>query len=388
VKRLSGVDIPEAEGLAILARLGFEVKDGVAIVPNWRPDIDGKADIVEQIVRIAGLERVPVTPLPRLESGVPKPVLTLLQKRTRLAKRTLAALGLREAVTWSFIAKPAAELFGGGKPELALANPIAADLSDMRPSLAPGLIAAAERNARRGLADVALFEVGQIFLGSGENDQRIAAAAVRRGAAKTRGEGRHWSGGGTVDVYDAKSDALALLASLGVAAGAVQIVPGGPAFLHPGRSATLQFGPKNIAGWFGEIHPSALEALDAEGPLVAFEITLDTIPAAKARPTKAKPRLERSEFMPVQRDLAFVVAESAPAGDILKAALSADRALIASADVFDVYRGPGVPEGSKSVAIAVTLQPRERTLTDAEIEAVIAKIVAEVGKRTGATLRL
>jgi phenylalanyl-tRNA synthetase beta chain len=211
---------------------------------------------------------------------------------------------------------------------------------------------------------------------------------VRRGAAKTRGEGRHWSGGGTVDVYDAKSDALALLASLGVAAGAVQIVPGGPAFLHPGRSATLQFGPKNIAGWFGEIHPSALEALDAEGPLVAFEITLDAIPAAKARPTKAKPRLERSEFMPVQRDLAFVIAESAPAGDILKAALSADRALIASADVFDVYRGPGVPEGSKSVAIAVTLQPRERTLTDAEIEAVIAKIVAEVGKRTGATLRL
>ncbi len=388
VKRLIGVDIPESEGMAILARLGFETRAGKAIVPSWRPDIEGKADIVEQIIRIAGLDRVPTTPLPPLSEGVPAPVLTLPQKRTRLAKRTLAALGLREAVTWSFIAKPAAELFGGGKPELALANPIAADLSDMRPSLAPGLIAAAERNARRGLADVALFEVGQIFLGSGENDQRIAAAAVRRGAAKTRGEGRHWSGGGTVDVYDAKSDALALLASLGVAAGAVQIVPGGPAFLHPGRSATLQFGPKNIAGWFGEIHPSALEALDAEGPLVAFEITLDTIPAAKARPTKAKPQLERSEFMPVQRDLAFVVAESAPAGDILKAALSADRALIASADVFDVYRGPGVPEGSKSVAIAVTLQPRERTLTDAEIEAVIAKIVAEVGKRTGATLRL
>ncbi len=356
-------------------------------MPSWRPDVEGKADIVEQIVRIAGLDRVPPAPLPRLNEGVPAPVLTPLQKRTRTAKRALSALGLREAVTWSFIAKPAAELFGGGKPELALANPIAADLSDMRPSLVPGLVAAAERNARRGFADAALFEVGQIFLGAGENDQRVAAAAVRRGFAKPRGEGRHWTGGGPVDAYDAKSDALALLAALGVAANAVQIVAGGPAFVHPGRSAMLQFGPKTKAGWFGELHPGALEALDAEGPLVAFEITLDAIPPAKARSTKAKPMLERSEFMPVSRDLAFVVAESAPAGDILKAALAADRALIAAADVFDVYRGAGVPEGSKSVAIAVTLQPRERTLTDAEIEATIAKVVAEVGKKTGATLR-
>ncbi len=388
VKRLVGLDIPQSEGEAILARLGFSVENGKAIVPSWRPDIDGKADIVEQIVRIVGVDRVPTTPLPRLEEGVPKPVLTLLQKRTRLAKRTLAALGLREVVTWSFIAKSKAELFGGGAPELALANPIAADLSDMRPSLIPGLVAAADRNARRGLKDVPLFEVGQIFLGAGENDQRIAAAAVRRGTAKAQGEGRHWSGGGAVDAYDAKSDALALLAALGIAANAVQVVPGGPAFLHPGRSATLQFGPKIQAGWLGELHPSAYEALDVEGPIVAFEITLDALPAPKARPTKAKARLERSEFMPLERDLAFVVAEDARAGEILKAALGADRALIAGADVFDVYRGAGVPEGHKSVAISVTLQPRERTLTDAEIEAVVAKIVAEVGKKTGASLRL
>ena len=387
VKRLLGIDIPQSEGEAILARLGFMLEDGKAIVPSWRPDIEGKADIVEQIVRIAGLDRVPPAPLPRLTEGVPPPVLTTLQKRTRLAKRALAALGSREAVTWSFIARPAAELFGGGKPELALANPIAADLSDMRPSLVPGLVAAAERNARRGFADAALFEVGQVFLGAGEKDQRIAAASVRSGFAKAGGEGRHWTGGGPVDAYDAKSDALALLAALGVAANAVQIVAGGPAFLHPGRSATLQFGPKNVAGWFGELHPAALEALDAEGPLVAFEIVLDAIPPAKVRPTKAKPKLERSEFMPVSRDLAFVVAEGAAAGDILKAALAADRALITAADVFDVYRGAGVPEGKKSVAIAVTLQPRERTLTDAEIEATIAKIVAEVGKKTDATLR-
>jgi phenylalanyl-tRNA synthetase beta chain len=388
VKRLLGLDIPQKEGEAILARLGYSIENGKAIVPSWRPDIEGKADVVEEIVRIVGLDRVPPAPLARLDEGVPRSVLTPLQKRTRIAKRALASLGLREAVTWSFIAKAKAELFGGGDPSLALANPIAADLSDMRPSLVPGLVAAAERNARRGLKDVALFEVGQIFLGASDNDQRIAAAAARRGMAKAKSEGRHWSGGGAVDAFDAKSDALALLGALGIAANAMQVVPGGPPFLHPGRSATLQFGPKMQAGWFGELHPSALEALDAEGPIVAFEIILDALPAAKARPTKTKAKLERSEFMAVERDLAFVVAEGARAGDILKAALGADRALVASADVFDVYRGPGLPEGHKSVAIAVTLQPRERTLTDAEIEAVVARIVAEVSKKTGATLRL
>jgi phenylalanyl-tRNA synthetase beta chain len=388
VKRLIGLDIPELEGRMILAKLGFRFEGSKVVVPSWRPDVEGKADVVDQIVRIAGLDRVPPAPLARLDEGVPRPVLTPLQKRTRVAKRALSGLGLREAVTWSFIAKPKAELFGGGAPALALANPIAADLSDMRPSLAPGLVAAAERNARRGLKNVALFEVGQIFLGDGENDQRIAAATVRRGMAKARSEGRHWSGGGAVDAFDAKSDALALLGALGIAANAVQVVPGGPPFLHPGRSARLQFGPKLQAGWFGELHPSALEALDAEGPIVACEIILDALPAAKARPTKARPKLERSEFMAVERDLAFVVAENARAGDILKAALGADRGLVAGVDVFDVYRGPGLPEGCKSVAISVTLQPRERTLTDAEIEAVVAKIVAEVANKTGATLRL
>ncbi len=387
VSRLTGLDIPARECDGILERLGFSVAGGKVSVPNWRPDIDGKADIVEQIIRIAGLDRVPSKPLAR-PPGVPKPVLTLLQKRTRLAKRTLAGLGLNEAVTWSFIAKPKAELFGGGAPELALANPIAADLSDMRPSLIPGLVAAADRNARRGLRDVALFEVGQVFLGDGENDQRMAAAALRRGLAKVEGAGRHWTGGGGgVDAFDAKSDALALLASLGVHSNAVQIVPGGPAFLHPGRCATLQFGPKTIAGWFGQLHPATCEALDAEGPLAAFEIFLDVIPAPKARPTKAKPKLERSEFMPVERDLAFLAPQSVRAADIVKAALNADRALISDASVFDLYAGKGVAEGYKSLAIALSLQPRERTLTDAEIEATVAKVVAEVSKKTGATLR-
>ena len=386
VKRLIGVDVPRTEGEAILIRLGFGVDGGKVLVPSWRPDVQVKADVVEQIIRIAGLERAPPAPLPRLDDGVPAPVLTLLQKRTRLAKRTLAALGSREAVTWSFISKTAATLFGGGQPSLALANPIAADLSDMRPSLVPGLVAAAERNARRALTDVALFEVGQIFLGPGDTDQRMAAAAVRRGRAKASGEGRHWSGGAPVDAFDAKQDAMALLAALGVA-NAVQVVPGGPEFLHPRRSAALQFGPKNAIGWFGQLHPSVCEALDAEGPIVAFEIVLDAVPAAKARPTKAKPRLDRSDFMPVERDLAFVVEESVRAGDLLKAAQGAERALVSDIGVFDVYQGKGLPEGTKSIAITVTLQPRERTLTDAEIEAAVGRIVAEVSKRTGATLR-
>ena len=387
VKRLLGVDIPRDEGEAILHRLGFEIEDGCAFVPSWRPDIQVKADVVEQILRVAGVDRAPPAPLPRLDDGVPKPVLTLMQKRARLAKRTLAALSLREAVTWSFVPKAAAQLFGGGSPSLALANPIAADLSDMRPSLIPGLIAAAERNARRGMSDVALFEVGQLFLGSGENDQRIAAAAVRRGRAKADAEGRNWRGGGLVDVFDAKRDAMTLLSALGVNANAVQVVAGGPSFLHPGRAATLQFGPKTVVGWFGQVHPSACEALDAEGPIVAFEITLDAIPAPKAKPTKTKPKLNRSDFMPVERDLAFVAPETVSAGDIVRAAESAERALVARVGVFDVYRGEGVPEGAKSIAIHVILQPRERTLTEAEIDAAISKIVVEVSKKTGATLR-
>jgi len=387
VRRLLGVDIPRDEGEAILRRLGFVVEGAHVLVPPWRPDVQVKADVVEQILRIAGVDRAPMTPLPRLDDGVPKPVLTLMQKRTRLAKRTLAALSLREAVTWSFVSHAAAELFGGGAPSLALANPIAADLSDMRPSLIPGLVAAAERNARRGLSDVALFEVGQVFLGPGESDQRVAASAVRRGRAKSGEEGRNWNGGGLVDVFDAKRDAMALVSALGVNANAVQVAPGGPSFLHPSRAATLRIAPKTVLGWFGQLHPSACEALDAEGPIVAFEITLDAIPAPKAKQVKAKPGLVRSDFMAVERDLAFVVGETVGAADIVKAAEGAERSLVAKVGVFDVYRGEGLPEGAKSVAIHVTLQPRERTLTEAEIEATVARIVSEVSRKTGATLR-
>jgi phenylalanyl-tRNA synthetase beta chain len=393
VKRLTGLELDISEMAGILESLGFEVagspgnSDRVVVrAPSWRPDIEGKADLVEEIVRIAGLDRVAPRPFARDNARVAPPVLTPAQRRVRTAKRSLAASGLVEAVTWSFISRQRAELFGGGAPALALANPIAPDLSDMRPSLLPGLIAAAQRNADRGHGGVALFEVGQIFTGDEPGGQKIAAATIRTAPAGSLA--RHWSNAPAgVDAFDAKADVLALLAALGAPTGGLQIVHGGPAWFHPGRSAKLQFGARNVVGAFGEIHPGRLEALGAQGPLVGFELILDDIPAPKSRPTKTRSKLELSEFMPLERDFAFVADRSVEAGEIVKAVMAADRALVSEAGVFDVYEGKGVPEGKKSVAVSVILQPREKTLTDAEIEAVAEKIIAEVAKKTGAALR-
>jgi phenylalanyl-tRNA synthetase beta chain len=392
VKRLTGLDLPQSEMQTALTSLGFEVSGSgervSVLVPSWRGDVSGKADLVEEILRIAGLDRVVSTPLPRIKSEVVKPVLTVLQKRTRLAKRLLASRGMVEAVTWSFIAKDAAKLFGGGSPGLALANPIAADLSDMRPSLLPGLIKASQANADRGFGDIALFEVGQVFQSDEPDGQLIAAAGLRRGTARIDGVGRHWDGSAKpADALDAKADVVGLLAGLGVPVGGLQVVAGDPDWAHPGRSATLRFGPKGVIGAFGEVHPRILRALDVKGPLVAFEIHLDALPLPKHRPTKVKPRLALSGFQPVTRDFAFIVEKSVAAGEMVKSAQNADRALIADVSVFDLYEGPGVEAGAKSVALAVTLQPQEKTLTEAEIEAVGAKIVAEMAKRYGATLR-
>jgi phenylalanyl-tRNA synthetase beta chain len=390
-KRLSGLDVPLAEVRRVLERLGFVIAaEGERIkatVPSWRADVHGKADIVEEIVRIVGVDRVPSAPFDR-GAAPRKPVLTPIQLRTRKAKRALAARNLVEAVTWSFIEKKQADLFGGGKPELALANPIAADLSDMRPSLIPGLVAAAQRNADRGFADMALFEVGQVFRGDTPADQLTAAGGVRGALAKPSGIGRHWSKrDGEVDTFEAKADALAVLTAAGAPPHALQVVPGGPPWLHPGRSGTIQIGPQNILGHFGELHPNALEALHADGPLVAFEVILERIPEPKAKATRAKPALDLSPFQPVERDFAFMVERNVKAADIVRAAAGVDRKLITAVSVFDVYEGSGIAPGKKSIAIAVTLQPRERTMTDAEIEALVAKIVAEVGKRTGGVLR-
>jgi phenylalanyl-tRNA synthetase beta chain len=360
-------------------------------IPTWRTDVHGKADIVEEIVRIVGVDKVPMTPFDRGDAAR-KPVLTPIQSRTRKARRALAARGMVEAVNWSFIAKSQAELFGGGNAELALANPIASDLSDMRPSLLPGLIAIAQANADRGFPDVALFEVGQIFRGDRPQDQFTAAAGVRRGIASSAGIGRHWSGSAAADALDVKADAFAVLAAAGAPVQAMQVAAGSesknfPAWLHPGRSAAIQIGPQNVLGYFGELHPRVLEALKADGPVMAFEVILDRIPEAKQKATRAKPVLELPAFQPVSRDFAFIVDRGVKAADIVRAAQGVDKKLIAGVTVFDLYEGKGIEANKKSVAIAVTIQPRDKTLTDQEIDAVAAKIVAEVAKKTGGSLR-
>jgi len=389
--RLAGIKLPLPEVRRVLEKLGFFVagqgeKVKVA-VPSWRPDVHGRADIVEELVRIVGVDRVPSTPFPRGDAAR-KAVLTPIQNRTRKAKRALAARAMVEAVTWSFVSKREAELFGGGPPELALANPIAAELSDMRPSLIPGLVMAAQKNADRGSADVALFEVGQIFKGDRPEDQFTAASGVRRALAKGGGIGRHWSSKAEpVDAFDAKTDAFAVLAAAGAPMQALQVAPGGPPWFHPGRSGTIQIGPQNVLGHFGELHPRALAGLKAEGPLVAFEVILEKIPEPKAKATRAKPLLELSPFQPVERDFAFVVDSGVKAGDIVRTAQNVDKKLIVGVTVFDVYEGKGIEPGKKSIAIAVTIQPRDKTMTDTEIEALAAKIVAEVGKKTGGVLR-
>ncbi len=301
VKRLAGIEVPLLEVKRILGHLGFMLAGNGPVVkiavPSWRTDVHGKADIVEEIVRMVGVDKVPMTPFERGDAPR-KPVLSAIQLRTRRAKRGLAARGMVEAVTWSFISKPHAELFGGGGGDLALANPIASDLSDMRPSLLPGLVAAAQANIDRGFPDLALFEVGQVFRGDGPQDQLIAASGVRHGFASSKGFGRHWSGSAMADALDAKADAFAVLSAAGAPMQALQIAPGGPSWLHPGRSGTIQIGPQNVLGYFGELHPRALEALGADGPLLAFEVILDRIPDAKQRPTRAKPTLDLSSFQP------------------------------------------------------------------------------------------
>ena len=393
VERLTGLHVEPAQQCSILENLGFMVSGSGTSrevrVPSWRPDIEGKADLVEEVVRIVGIDHVLPVPFQRQPQTVAKPVLTLIQKRTRLARRALAARGMVEAVTWSFISHEEARLFGGGSEALVLANPIAADLSTMRPSLLPGLIKAAQRNANRGFPDTALFEVGQVFAGDQPDDQTTHATALRRADARPHYPGRHWASSHTpVDFYDVKADVMALLETLAIPTGGLMITQGGPSYMHPGRSATLKFGPKAVIGCFGELHPRCLEALDAKGPLIGFEVCLDLLLAPKNKTTRMKAKLQLSDFQPVERDFAFVVEESVPAGDVLKAAQAADRQLIQDVTLFDIYRGQGIEAGHKSLAINVTLQPFDKTLTDADIDTLAQKIIAEVKKKTGAQLRL
>ncbi|WP_432285832.1 phenylalanine--tRNA ligase subunit beta [Aminobacter sp. BA135] len=391
VKRLTGIEVPKAESLDILTRLGFGVKGNGDVVdvsvPSWRPDVDGKADLVEEVMRIHGVDNIAPQPL-GAHDAVNGKILTTLQIRTRSARRALAVRGMMEAVTWSFIPARHAELFGGGQDSLKLSNPIAADMSDMRPSLLPGLIAAAQRNADRGLGDVALFEVSGTYENDTAEGQRRVASGVRRGTAKLEGSGRNWSGNaGNVGVFDAKADAIAALEACGAPVDRLQIETGAPAWYHPGRSGVIKLGPKVVLGTFGEFHPRTLEGLDVSGPLCGFEVYVDAIPEPKAKPTKTKPKLELSAFQAVKRDFAFVVDKSVEAGTLTRAALAADKKLITGVSVFDVFEGASLGEGKKSIAIEVSIQPVEKTLTDQDFEALAARIVENVKKQTGGALR-
>ncbi|MBD8066378.1 phenylalanine--tRNA ligase subunit beta [Devosia sp. PTR5] len=391
VKRLTGLDVSPSEIEAILSRLGF-VADGPGDVrsvkvPSWRPDVTQKADLVEEVMRMVGVDNVPVEPLPRLNHVAPR-ILTTIQNRRRIARRALATRGLDEAVTWSFISHDDATRFGGGTEDRQLANAIASDMTDMRPSLLPGLLAAAGRNANRGFADVALFEVGQVFLSDKPEGQHTYASGVRTGTAKPSGSGRHWSGKAeAVGVWDAKADLAAVLDALGVDIDKVQVLPEAASWSHPGRGGRIALGPKVTLGWFGELHPALAAELDISGAVAAFEIDLDALPEPRRKPTRTKPGLELSPFQPVFRDFAFVMDRGVSAASILKAAKGADKGLIRQVDIFDVFEGAHVGEGKKSVAIEVTLQPRDKTLTDEEIERVSAAVVAAVTKTTGGELR-
>ncbi|RWQ03818.1 phenylalanine--tRNA ligase subunit beta [Mesorhizobium sp.] len=391
VRRLTGIEVPMEESLAILSRLGFKPEGAGDVVnvavPSWRPDVDGKADLVEEVMRIHGVDNIAPQPL-GAHDAVNAKILTVLQVRTRAAKRALAVRGMMEAVTWSFIPAKHAELFGGGQSALKLANPIAADMSDMRPSLLPGLIAAAQRNADKGIGDVALFEVSGTYEGDAADQQRRVAAGVRRGTAKLDGSGRHWAGNaGPVGVFDAKADAIAALEACGAPVERLQIEAGGPAWYHPGRSGTIKLGPKVILGTFGEFHPKTLEELDVSGPLCGFEVFVDAVPEPKVKPTRTKPRLELSAFQAVKRDFAFVVDKAVEAGTLTRAALAADRKLITNVSVFDVFEGASLGAAKKSIAIEVSIQPVERTLTDEDFEALAKRIVENVHKQTGGVLR-
>ncbi|WP_411289162.1 phenylalanine--tRNA ligase subunit beta [Phenylobacterium sp.] len=380
VRKLTGLSVGPNRIDDILTRLGFIVAGDMVTPPSWRRDVEGKADLVEEVARIEGYGALPSEPLPQL----PRPVggaLTVRQTRMRNARRAMAARGYAEAVTWSFMRREWAELFGGGDPSLVLSNPIATDLSTMRPSILPNLIEAAARNARRGFADAAIFEVGPYFRGDQPADQMTAVAALIAPHPQ-----RRWDGQDPDPIFELKADLMALLEEMG--APALQVVQGqGQAWWRPGRSARLQLGPKTVVAEFGELHPRILKALDAEGPMLAFEVNLDAIPEPKRKAVKTKPALELSPLMPLTRDFAFVVAEDTPAGDLVRPIMGADKQLIAGARVFDVYQGAGVAAGMKSLGVEVSVQPREKTLTDAEIEALSGRIVAAAEKAVGAKLR-
>jgi phenylalanyl-tRNA synthetase beta chain len=390
VMSLGGLDLPAAESQRILTALGFAVtpKDSVLLceVPSWRADVEGEADLVEEVLRVHGFDRIPAVPM-ALETALPEAAITPAQRRVTIAKRALAARGMMEAVTFSFMdGRIAGSFAAGNRPPVALANPIAADLDVMRPSILPNLLQAVLRNAARGSGDVALFEVGPQYADDTPEGQLLVAAGVRVGSVRPR----HWAAHQrAADAFDAKADAQAILAVCGAPVENLQVSADAPAWYHPGRSGVLRLGPTVLAQ-FGEVHPRVLRELGVKSVAAGFELFLERIPQPKAKGKGAvstRPLLQASPYQPVERDFAFVLAADVPAEKVIRAAKGADKALIQSVSLFDVFEGGSLGAGRKSLAISVTLQAMDRTLTEQEIAAASERIVAAVTKATGAELR-
>jgi len=384
-ERLGGVAIDEAEQRAILERLGFTIgADWTVTAPTWRPDIDAAPDLVEEVVRVHGLDRVASVALPRVD-GVARPTATADQLLERRVRRAAASRGLNEAVTWSFLPPADAEHFAEGNGGLwVLENPISEDMKAMRPSLLPGLLAAAKRNVDRGASGVRLFEIGRRYLRGegGRSDERLTLAVLLAGEKQQRG----WANGKATrfDAFDAKAEALALLAEAGAPVDKLQTMGEAGDQFHPGQSATLRLGPKTVLARFGALHPATLAAFDIDGPVAAVELFLDALPAKKggfARTAYAPPALQA-----VKRDFAFLVPATLPAGDLLRAVRGADKANLVDARVFDLFAGQGVPEGQKSLAVEITLQPGEKSFTDEDLKAIAGRVTAAAAK-LGAVLR-
>ncbi len=415
VGHLGGVEVAESDIIGILSRLGFQVtqKEGGAshasggsssservandsspnqtkesnkldvVTPSWRCDIDGEADLVEEVLRIYGYDQICSEPLPASSREI-NTGLNAMQRRVRTAKRTAAGRGLREAVTWSFLPSAQAALFADLKPELVLSNPISSDLDAMRPNLLPNLITAAGRNMDRGFRNIALFECGNQFASDTPEGQSLVLAGIRRGQTGAK----HWAKGPQdVDAYTAKADAEATLSAIGAKIDNAQVVAEAPDWYHPGRSGVIRLGPKNILAWFGEIHPAIGKALDVKGPLVGFEILLENIPFSKSGKGNSRGPLRTSDFQAVERDFAFVVDRNLAAAELIKAVRTTDKKLISEVTLFDVYVGPGIGENQKSLALNVKLQPADKTLTEEEIEQFSSKVIANVEKRCGGVLR-
>jgi phenylalanyl-tRNA synthetase beta chain len=389
LKTLGGIDLPEERQKSILAALGFGIGvEGGAwhlTIPDWRSDIHGAADIVEEILRINGYDNIPAVAV-RLPEGEKRRPVDALSRRAIQSRRTLASRGLYETITWSFLDEASADLFGANlrqnKKSLTLTNPISVDLSVMRPSVLPNLISAAGRNTDRGHPDAALFEIGNCYHGTDAKGQVLAATGIRSG----KNAQRHWSASARdSDVYDAKADALAVIEACGVNTASLQITTDAPEWYHPGRSGVFRLGPTVVA-YFGEIHPGVLSAMKRDESYAGFEVFLPALPVPKKKSAR-RDMLRPSALQPVSRDFAFIVDAGTEADKILRAIRAADKALITSADIFDIYQGKGVEAGKKSVAVAVTLQPAEKTLTDDDITAVSQKIIDAVSKAVGATLR-